>query len=195
MGFQKESNFENARRYKTQQVTGAYFLPNGIDIILCNTIGGNCDVYLPDAYSFSIASEITIKKITDDANRVRIFPSGSNLIDGQSYLTLPRFNDSVIIKAQAGFWIVKASSITSQISSGSNPENDSFMLTPLDIESKQVALSRLPNFERLVSVFSGGLRHTWGNDYRIVGNILSWDGLGLETALAAYDRLEIDYFY
>ena len=195
MASSKESNFWNARRFRTQVVSSFYHVPNGIDIVLCNTIGNNVDIYLPSSFSFFDAPELTIKKITDDVHRVRIYPSNGELIEGQSYLNLPNYNDSVVIKAQAGFWIIKADTIFKQSSSGINPETDSIMLTSTELSSKQVILSHLPNYDRLIKVFSGGLRHTVGIDYRMNGNILSWDGLGLETVLSEYDRLDIDYFY
>lgn len=63
-------------------------------------------------------------------------------------------------------------------------------LTVVDISNKQIALSKTPttaNKTRVIVI--GGINQEYDVDFTVSGNILSWNGLGLDGVLEAGDKI------
>lgn len=67
-------------------------------------------------------------------------------------------------------------------------------LTQTDIDNKYITLNITPIVPESLTVSPvGGPEQLYGIDYEITGNILSWDGLGLDGILDNTDKLIIRY--
>lgn len=67
-------------------------------------------------------------------------------------------------------------------------------LTELDIQNKFVILNTTPQFPNSVRLLcEGGIEQVNGVDFVVNGNVLSWDGLGLDNFLDETDILVIQY--
>lgn len=67
-------------------------------------------------------------------------------------------------------------------------------LTQVDIDNKYVEMSAIPTEPANVKLqIVGGISQLYGNDFIITGNILSWDGLGLDNFLEVNDTLFIQF--
>jgi len=67
-------------------------------------------------------------------------------------------------------------------------------LTPTDISNKYVVLPTTPFFPDYVTLTpAGGIEQINGVDFEIIGNQLSWDGLGLDGFLEVNDVLIIQH--
>lgn len=69
-----------------------------------------------------------------------------------------------------------------------------YTLTNTDITNKYVVLSGAPTTanKTVLDVIDGDSQD-YGVDYIVTGNILSWAGLGLDSVLAAGDKLQIQF--
>lgn len=64
-----------------------------------------------------------------------------------------------------------------------------------DITAKQITLAATPGTATQVIVdVIGGSSQIYGTDFSVSGNILTWNGLGMEAILSASDVLRIQYF-
>jgi hypothetical protein len=69
-----------------------------------------------------------------------------------------------------------------------------FNLTEEDIETKKVHLSGIPQNSLNVELTPyGGLSQRNGVDYTVSGNMITWDGLGLDSFLDITDTIVIRY--
>lgn len=67
-------------------------------------------------------------------------------------------------------------------------------LTALEVQAKAVVLQNQPAGPDKVTLdVVGGTSQRPGADFVLVGNVVSWDGLGLEPDLVAGDFLRIGY--
>jgi len=69
---------------------------------------------------------------------------------------------------------------------------DEFVLTAQDVANKFVTLSGLVTSDVAVDI-QGGTSQVKASDFLLVGNKISWDGLGLEPYLAIGDNLRVTY--
>ena len=82
--------------------------------------------------------------------------------------------------------------IGSNVGSSIVPER--IPLTQQDIDNKFVTLSITPSFPDTVRLIcEGGIEQVNGIDFQVIGNVLSWDGLGLDNFLDDTDVLIIQY--
>lgn len=82
--------------------------------------------------------------------------------------------------------------IGSNVQSSSTPER--IPLTQGDIDNKFVILSSTPQFPQSVRLnCEGGIEQANGIDFEIIGNKLSWEGLGLDNFLDNTDVLIVQY--
>lgn len=81
-------------------------------------------------------------------------------------------------------------------SSGNPLKVEMFTVTPLMITNGQLTLSQnnASPSETLLFIY-GGVIQKYGIDFTVVGNVLSWTGLGLETIISLSDILIIQYKY
>lgn len=71
---------------------------------------------------------------------------------------------------------------------------EKFTLSSGQISAKQLTLSSIPSSPSTsVVLVEGGPNQLFTTDYTISGNVLSWNGLGLESLLAAGEQLQIIY--
>jgi hypothetical protein len=71
---------------------------------------------------------------------------------------------------------------------------DRIEITQQDMTNKYVTLSQTPSIPNNVILdMEGGIRQSNGIDYIVMGNILSWDGLGLDGFIDETDVLSIQY--
>ena len=72
---------------------------------------------------------------------------------------------------------------------------DVFTLTSTDITNKYVTLSQNPNSLQSILLFpEGGILQTPGLDFTLLsGNVLSWDGFGLDNFLEVGERITVSY--
>lgn len=67
-------------------------------------------------------------------------------------------------------------------------------LTQTDIDNKYITLITTPLVPQALTIVPAGApEQLYGIDYQIVGNILSWNGLGLDGFLSNTDKLIIRY--
>jgi hypothetical protein len=82
--------------------------------------------------------------------------------------------------------------IGSNVQTSSVPEI--IPLTQEDIDNKFVILSSTPQFPESVRLnCEGGIEQINGIDFEIIGNKLSWEGLGLDNFLDNTDVLIVQY--
>lgn len=67
------------------------------------------------------------------------------------------------------------------------------VLTSAEILTKQVVLSLTPSNDEVTLLPISGTPQKSGSDYIVIGNVISWDGYGLETILEENDTLIFIY--
>lgn len=69
-----------------------------------------------------------------------------------------------------------------------------YTLNSTDISNKFVLLSDIPTTpsDTILNII-GGIVQDYGNDYEVSMNILSWDGLGLESILSVGDKIIVQF--
>jgi len=73
-------------------------------------------------------------------------------------------------------------------------EKDVIQLTQQDILNKSVQLSKAPTFPSNVTLLPvGGIPQLNGVDFQVSGNVVSWNGLGLDNFLEEEEVLIIQY--
>lgn len=73
-------------------------------------------------------------------------------------------------------------------------EKDVIQLTEQHILNKSVELSRAPTFPGTVTLVPvGGIPQLNGVDFQVSGNVVSWNGLGLDNFLEEEEVLIIQY--
>ena len=71
---------------------------------------------------------------------------------------------------------------------------DIFILTSAQIANKQVTLTTSPSdATKTILDGIGGVPQDYGIDFTVVGNVLSWNGLGLETILQVGEKIRVTY--
>ncbi len=81
-------------------------------------------------------------------------------------------------------------------SSGNPLKVEMITVTPLMITNGQLTLSQNNASPSETLLFlDGGVIQKYGIDFTVVGNVLSWTGLGLETIISSNDVLIIEYKY
>lgn len=74
------------------------------------------------------------------------------------------------------------------------PVNTQITLTNQDIINKYVSLPSAPAYPACVSLLpDGGPHQRYGIDFKVVGSILSWDGLGLDNFLESGETITVTY--
>lgn len=92
------------------------------------------------------------------------------------------------------FFSVGTSSVLDWIPRAAKINPEVFLLTQEHIEAKAITLSRVAPFPEFVSLAPrGGLVQDFGVDFTVEGNILSWDGLGLDGQLEAGDEIIVHF--
>lgn len=75
-----------------------------------------------------------------------------------------------------------------------NNAKEQFKLTQHDIDNKKVQLSTTPRYPDLVSMtIIGGIDQINDVDFEVIGDYVSWDGLGLDGFLEKHDIIIIQY--
>lgn len=84
---------------------------------------------------------------------------------------------------------------TSTSSSGVSPlKHDRILVTAEDIEQKSFSLTYIPvNTATAIFLPEGGIPQFLGVDFAIEGNILSWNGLGLDGFIEENDIIHVYY--
>lgn len=74
------------------------------------------------------------------------------------------------------------------------PITEIFILNAGDITNKFITLSSSPQVAESVTLIpEGGIFQINGDDFDVVGSILSWNGLGLDGFLEAGDKIVVTY--
>lgn len=80
------------------------------------------------------------------------------------------------------------------IGKGIGTNVDNVTLTQQNLDDKKVLLSSSPAVPNAVTLLPiGGIPQVNGIDFEVVGNELSWDGLGLDNFLELGEQLIIQY--
>ena len=77
---------------------------------------------------------------------------------------------------------------------GSEYKVDKRTLSALEISNKSITLDEIPTDTtdaRMVVI--GGIEQEYGIDFTIAGDVLSWNGLGLDGLLAVGDKIVVIY--
>lgn len=81
-----------------------------------------------------------------------------------------------------------------ELGSGGLANSETFILTSVEIASKQITLSKEPLFPQTVTLLPvGGIHQINGIDFQVVGAVVSWDGLGLDNFLEIGDTLIVQF--
>lgn len=109
-------------------------------------------------------------------------PISSLGIEFDLYLNL---NNGYLYKKLSGVWAYQAYI---------NPQSKKFVITAADITSKQITLVPQPNDATAVTLefLSGGGQEN-GVDFEVIGDSLSWDGLGLDGFIETEDIIIVRY--
>lgn len=88
--------------------------------------------------------------------------------------------------------IIKAGSIASTIDN--NYFVEIFNIGPAELSAGQVVLANTPTTpEKTLVTPSNGPDQKYNTDFIVTGNIVDWNGRGIETALSVGDTLIITY--
>lgn len=80
------------------------------------------------------------------------------------------------------------------IGKGIGTNVDKILLDQQSIDDKKVSLSSSPSVQGAVTLIPvGGIPQVNGIDFEVIGNELSWDGLGLDNFLEIGEQLIIQY--
>lgn len=80
------------------------------------------------------------------------------------------------------------------IGKGIGTNVDKILLDQQSIDDKKVSLSSSPSVHRAVTLIPlGGIPQVNGIDFEVIGNELSWEGLGLDNFLEIGEQLIIQY--
>lgn len=81
-----------------------------------------------------------------------------------------------------------------ELGSGGLTQSETFVLTSVEIASKQITLANEPLFPFTVSLLPvGGIHQINGIDFQVTGAVVSWSGLGLDNFLEVGDTLIVQY--
>jgi hypothetical protein len=112
-------------------------------------------------------------------------------VNGDLSTTVLGFPIAVVVKSDVNQGILKILNVES-IDIRLTPQIAE--LTQTDIDNKYIILNKTPSVPEALQVIPvGGPEQLYGIDYTITGNILSWDGLGLDGILDNTDKLIIRY--
>lgn len=161
---------------------------------------------LIDDLSVSLAATWSSSKINNDlnnkANNVhanRHIVGGADIIDGDnveiSYVPTNYTRSAIIPEA---FSLESLSAhlfgIDSKLATVGQIFTETRTLTPLEAANRQLTLANLPTTPNRTNLFpQNGIRQFFGTDYTISGNLLLWNGLGLDGILSAGDVIFIQY--
>lgn len=68
-------------------------------------------------------------------------------------------------------------------------------LTALEASNKEIVLLEAPTTPNKTQLdIIGGSSQEYSSDFIVVGNVLSWSGLQLDTTLNEGDRIRVQYF-
>lgn len=84
------------------------------------------------------------------------------------------------------------------LTSGStgNIKTENIELNSTMITNKQLTLTEIPiNNNQVLLDIPSGITQAYGIDFVVMANVLSWNGMGLETILEVNDRLRVVYQY
>lgn len=131
--------------------------------------------------SFNLPVDSSVKKFST----VTAFTRGS--VDGQ--LAVATDTGKIYYwDATSGTWNV----ISAEAAGVSYFPQPVLELTTIDISNKQITLSRTPTTaEETRVIVVGGINQEYGVDFTVSGDVLSWNGLGLDGVLEAGDKLII----
>lgn len=77
---------------------------------------------------------------------------------------------------------------------GAAQNTESFTLDSADILAKQIQLASTPMFPSLVTLLpDGGIYQRYGIDFTVIGDMVNWDGLGLDNFLEVGDTIVVSY--
>lgn len=77
---------------------------------------------------------------------------------------------------------------------GSIETRERIIISVQNIAQKQINLANTPNNPSLVKLIpDGGIQQIYGVDYSVTGQILTWNGLGLENLIESGDTLTVTY--
>lgn len=68
---------------------------------------------------------------------------------------------------------------------------ETFTLTTFNISTRSITLSGTPSVPELTSFTTGGVVQTFGEDFTVSGNTLSWAGLGLDGIVEEGDSVKV----
>ena len=140
--------------------------------------------------------EITISSGAYGINQIVLVPnSGQGFSTHSTAIRVPA-NSFITYRWMSGSiskWVLtNMSMFMSQFTNGFIPEEKT--LSMQNIVDSQVILSRIPAVASIVKVLpDGGIPQRYGIDYAVVGNVLTWHGLGLAGVLEEGDILYITY--
>jgi len=96
-------------------------------------------------------------------------------------------------------WTNLSQSVLANIGSGSSANSvkfETFTLIQDDIDNKFVELAlnpKLPYIENVFLYIQGAGNQYYGDDFVQIGNVTSWDTLGIDTILSVGDKITIQY--
>jgi hypothetical protein len=80
------------------------------------------------------------------------------------------------------------------IGGGNSIQIENFTITPPILSTKQVILALPPTIPEVTILTPlGGIQQEYGVDFSITGNILSWNGLGLDGYFVINDKFSVIY--
>lgn len=140
--------------------------------------------------------DFTITKAPTDENSIIVFVNG-NCIEGNfSYVgSVITLTDAPVLGQSVFVWYLTDGSPSSPVVISGTENVDYVTITALMITNKQLTLLNTPaiSVNTKVDVIGGSAQY-YGVDFTVSGNVLSWNGLGLDGEIIENDVLRIGYF-
>ena len=75
-------------------------------------------------------------------------------------------------------------------------KTEKLVITQAIIDNKNISLQKQPtNPNDILFLPEGGIRQNYGTEFTLLGNVLTWENLGLDGFLEVDDIINITYYY
>ena len=150
---------------------------------------------IPSGLVNGVNVDFTVTKAPSSDGSILVFVNGRNIGNNFSYnLSVITLNEAPVLGQEVFVWYLTDGSPSAPVTVSGTQNVQYPIITSGDISAKQITLPTTPAVPTLVVLdVIGGPPQVYGQDFQVVGSILTWNGLNLENEINVNDQLRIQY--